>query len=249
MNSRACLSNGGGVVEALRHFRDVGFVTHEAFGFIVTSAPAQAAKVFIEAPVSRPTSIRFGLIHPHKISVHGDMPLAGHVGPVAILFKNFGDGGHGIGELAAVAGTVFIDGGHPTHFDRVLVPACQQGGPAGAAATGIGEVGEADSSFGQFIEVGSADFSAVGTEIRKAEVIAHDEDHVRPFRFFLRRGIGSAGNHEEWRYQQKGNEEVGTYFHNEVPEWRVGSQPSSIVRFRIRQEAGCCGMPRIRKAI
>jgi hypothetical protein len=63
--------------------------------------------------------------------------------------------------------------------DLLGVVAGHERSPTRPATTGVIELRESESSFGERIEVGSFNFSAVAPQIRVAKIIGEDEDDVR----------------------------------------------------------------------
>lgn len=100
----------------------------------------------------------------------GQMPLADHAGRIAAGAQLLCYGRGVERQAGAVAGHV-----HP-----VRVAAGDQRGARRAAARHIVEIVEAHRAPGHRIEVRRVDIAAIRTEVRIADIVAHDHDQVGP---------------------------------------------------------------------
>ena len=110
-----------------------------------------------------------------------------------------------------------------------------QGRPRRLALRHVVELREAQAALGEPVEVRGAYLRPVGADVGVADVVGHDEDHVRAFRRLAGRGIGDA---ERCRRREQGEQDVGrSAAHGRLPEalsprCRVadsGSAPAPIV--------------------
>ncbi len=91
--------------------------------------------------------------------VSAEVPLAHHAGLVACRLEELG-----YGDLAVA--------------EAIAVNPAEEGGPGGPAAGGVVELGEAETVFGQLVEVRGVDFAAEATEVGESHVVGQDDDDV-----------------------------------------------------------------------
>ena len=132
------------------------------------------------------------------------VPLAGHPGMVARALQQGGDGGDILRQVAPIGGdvTVFVRGalGQVGDAGGVAVDAGQQHGPRGRAHGRGVEIGEPRTACRQAVDVGRRDLAAIGTEVRVAPVIDHNENNVgRGCRGGLRQCGGRRGQGQRER--------------------------------------------------
>ena len=162
------INDGMGRVEgpAIKGFGDVPVFPVEAKGVVAGKEirrPRKMAPVFVKAKVSRLLS---------------EVPFADHVGDVTGGAQYLGNGGSTI-QLGSTS--------------LVAVETGQERDSGRGALSRVVELGEPQAVIGQFVQVGSLDFAAVATDVRKTEIIGHDQNDVRAI---SRRGRVGAGSKE-----------------------------------------------------
>ena len=106
------------------------------------------------------------------------VPLARGEGVVAGGTQHFGQGAGAAGDAPAHAREAQVPVRQPAHAHRVMIPARQQGGAGRRAQRGRMEVGVAQAARGQGVDVRRGDLRAVAAQVREAEVVEDDADHV-----------------------------------------------------------------------
>ena len=151
-------------------------IIHDApvIGMEEVGGTADAAVVTIESALERP----IGLI------LAGEVPFAGHEGGVARRLGDLCESDTGIVDVSGVGGVkLFCVGsffaGHVADADLMRVKPGQQGGAGGAAAGGVVELGETQTTFSERVKIRRCDVAAVATKIGIAKIIRKDDKHIR----------------------------------------------------------------------
>ena len=109
------------------------------------------------------------------------MPLAGYIGVITAIFQQFGNAQRMIIQIAFITRQAFAFVGRFAHrpfADQMMIGAGIQHGP-GHRTNGRGMViGQNPPRFYQVIQIGRADFTAKGANIRIAEIIGNDIQNI-----------------------------------------------------------------------
>ena len=112
-----------------------------------------------------------------------EVPFAGHVGSVARVLQQGGEGGDALVQVAFVAGHAFLIGreflGEVAEPGEVAVHAAQQHGAGGGAGRGGDELAQFHALFGQGIEMGRGDFAAEAAQVGEAHIVNDNQEDVR----------------------------------------------------------------------
>ena len=109
------------------------------------------------------------------------MPFTGHKRGVPGCFQNFGDG-HAIPIKMPLIPTQRRRCGHRAHAGLMSVKPRHQRGSRGAAAGRVVKLRITQSVLREPIEIGRLNFASVTSDIRKAHIIGHDQNNIRPRR-------------------------------------------------------------------
>ena len=141
----------------------VGLALQEA---VVAVKPAR------QRPLIEGTSDR-RLLHRRQV------PLADREGGIAVRPQHLGNGAGALGHRAGAVRKAGVPVREPAHADRVMIaPGQQRRAGRRAQRRGV-EVGVAQAACGQPVDVRRLDRGAVAAEMRKAEVVEQDDQHVR----------------------------------------------------------------------
>ena len=125
------------------------------------------------------------------------VPLAGGIGPVAVVLQQPGESHHAIAEHAFIPGYAILIGAldttsHRPQARQMIVRAGQQHG-AGGRAVHLGvETREPDALLCQAIQGRGIDFAAIGPQFGHADIVGNDDQKV-----------GSVRLRRQYRGQQK----------------------------------------------
>lgn len=145
----------------------------------VVHGPRNETVGVIESTIDRPVRALFS-----------DVPFPGKEGAVADGFEDFGQGDTAIIEIALIRARGAIAGiHHAAHSSLVGIEAGEEGCAGRTTAGSIVELTKADSLGGERVENGGFDLPSVAAEVRPAEVIGQDDEHIG----FPQRN-GSSGN-------------------------------------------------------
>ena len=150
---------GGRLVFRIVKGRYHDIVTHQRRWIEKAARTVDGAVVTVEPAPERP--VVFGPFCPGGTS---HMPLAHRAGVVASRLGHLAQGAAGGVQFTRVAGLAQILH-HMAHACLMRIQTGQEAGAGGAAAGGVVELTEAQTTRGQFIEVGSTDFPAVAADI------------------------------------------------------------------------------------
>ena len=154
------IRNGRCIIKVVGECRDTVRIRIDGSRGVIASAAAQATVIFIEPSLCGITTVRF-----IECALYCQMPFPTHIGRISVCFEDFGDS-RVIGRyLSAVSGPVLVDSRHPSHSRFMLVTSGQEGGTAGATASGVFELAETHSVLCQKINVRSLNFSSVTSQI------------------------------------------------------------------------------------
>jgi len=106
--------------------------------------------------------------------VNSQMPLAGHIGPVPLLFQGFGHGGHVLRQSGGGA----VSGQNGPDSGPGRIPSGQQRRPGRTAHRAVRiEVAEATPAGGQPVEIRSAEIGRPHARQIPIPLVVGDEDH------------------------------------------------------------------------
>ena len=167
---------GGEVVALLRRRRRLDLVVVvDEVGIPLAGVAAEEAVEALEAARQRPA-----VVGPRRrlLVARRQVPLADHVGVVAVLEQHLGE--HAVLErhdavVAGVAGGELGDAGHAVAV--VVAPGDDAGAARRAERRGV-HVVEAQAVGGERVEVRRLDRAAVAAEVAEAGVVEDDEEHV-----------------------------------------------------------------------
>ena len=113
------------------------------------------------------------------------VPLAGGVGPVAVVPQQPGEGHHAVAEHAFISRHSFLvralqSRAHRSQARQVTVRAGQQHGARGRAVHLGVEAREPDPLLCQAIQCGRIDFAAIGPQFGHADIVGDDDQEVGP---------------------------------------------------------------------
>ena len=103
-----------------------------------------------------------------------DLVLRG--GKVATVDADFS-----VEEAIAVQGDQIIFVGKDTDAALVRVKTREKRRPRRAASRGIVELGKSQAPVGQAVEMGSADFAAVASDIGETQIVIQDQENIRAY--------------------------------------------------------------------
>ena len=167
------VGNGPCIIIVVGDGMDAFQVVVQRFRLVIAAAAMQAAIIAVEAPLHGIAAVgRF------ITAGSGHMPFPAHIGAVSVFSHDFGNGRISLVYLPAIPRTMLVHLGHPSHAHLVLVSSGQQGSPAGATASCILELAEADTFRGQFVQVGGLYFAAIAADVRESHVVAHNQYNV-----------------------------------------------------------------------
>jgi hypothetical protein len=158
---------------------------------------ALVAVIGVEAALDRP-----GRTH---------VPLADHPGAVARLLQELGDGDVVVQQVSGVGGSALrrgLGGDEITDARFVRMQAGDERGARRTATRGRIDLLESRAGPGETVEVRRRDLAAVAAEIRVAEVVGQDDEHVGTARF-SRRQHGRAGRRKAAGGSRRGDREAG----------------------------------------
>ena len=107
-----------------------------------------------------------------------EVPLAHRVGRVALVAEDLGEEPVGAGDVARVPGVAGREVGDPAHAVAVVVAAGEQARARRRAERRGVEVREPHTAGREAVDVGGGDVGAVAADLREADVVEHDEQHV-----------------------------------------------------------------------
>ena len=150
-------------------------VAHQAVGVVQVREPVEDPVEALEAPLAGPRVLGAGGV---EVGVLGQMPLAGHERGPARIPVDLRRGRRVLGQLHGVAGVAGVRVGDVADPGPVAVQPGEQGRPGRRAHRGDVEVRVADAPLRQGVHARGADLAAVAAEIRVAEVVDEDDQHV-----------------------------------------------------------------------
>ena len=154
--------------------RDLGVVAHQ-LGRVLIGLGIEEAVEAVEAPGQRPAVGGTGRA---RLVEGRDMPLAGHVGAVAVGPQHLGDRARAPRDLPAVAGEPAVEVGETTDPHAVVVAARQQRGPGRRAHRGGVEARVTQAAGGEPVDGGRRRVAAVAAEVGEAHVVEEDQQDV-----------------------------------------------------------------------
>ena len=164
-----------GVEEAgrARLVLDVIVAARERVRIVEAAGADDRAVELVEAALQRPG---VGRLHEARC----DVPLAAHVGAVAVALQRLRDRGAAMVEVAGVAfGPRVVR--EDAHAGLVRMESREHRCPRRAASRRVVELREAQAVRRQAVEVGRLDLAAVAADVREAHVVVEDQHDVRLF--------------------------------------------------------------------
>ena len=154
---------------------DVGVVADQ-LGRPVVRVAAEEPVVVLEALAERPV-----LERPRRraLVAWGQVPLADGERRVALRPQDLCERARLVGDARRVAREGHRQVGQHADTDAVVVAPGQQARPGGRADRGGVEVGQPHSLVGQPVDRWGRDVGAVAAELGEADVVEHDDHHVR----------------------------------------------------------------------
>lgn len=161
----------------------------------------------IEAALQRPVR---PIVVAARIQLLGDVPFSGGVASVAGGPQSLGDREAPPIQITAItiATAIFH---HMADAGLVRIEPGEQRGASRAAPRGVVEMGETQPAFGQRVEIGGGNISAVTSEIGVADIVGENDDDVRAWR-----GAESAlspGQCDDRQEEERENRETWGGFH------------------------------------
>ena len=153
---------------------DMVVVTGE-FGVPLVGFAFEETVEAIEAALEGPLFERAG---GRRFVQRCEVPLADGEGVVAVGAEHFGEIASAAGDAAALARVAHVPIGEASHADGMVVAPGQQRGACWRAEGGGVEVGVAEASGGEAVDVWSGDFGAIAAEVGETHVVEDDEDDV-----------------------------------------------------------------------
>ena len=168
----------GQVIAILRRLgrRDEMIVVGQ-LGVELIGLAAEEAVVAVEAALQRPLVERTGL----RGFLHWrEMPLAQREGRVVLVAQHFGDGRRVARDRPAHVRIARVEVADRTHADCVMISPGQQRGAGRRAERRDVEVGEAEAVGRQTVDVWRIDRRSVAVQMREAQIVEEDDQHVGP---------------------------------------------------------------------
>ncbi len=168
------VADGVGVEEAavgLGLVLDVVVAARQRIGIVEAAGADDGAEELVEAALQGP-----GIGRLRQAARH--VPLAAHVGLVAVGLERLGNGDAALVQVAGIALRTGIVG-QDADTGLMRVQTGQHRCARGTAARRIVELREAQAVARQPVEVGRFDLAAVAAEVGIAHVVVEDENNVR----------------------------------------------------------------------